>query len=131
MLPLWWYMYPSAGDVMTDSELKLLSKMKKLVYQKKRRFEQRKDRDYITSLFELGITEEEAWNYILRLNSYYYYYDLKPDYLVNGKALVFKMIINGIMAYIKLKIEKNINEDEIVVCISFHKDEFFKGVDKK
>ena len=107
---------------MTNEQLKLLAKMKKLVNQKKRRLVIRKDRDYVEELFELGITEEEAWNYILRLNAYYYYHDLKPSYLKGGESLVFKTKINGLLAYIKLKIEKYNNEEE-VVCLSFHKDE--------
>lgn len=95
--------------------------MKKLIRQGKRHFEPREDRDYAMALFELGITENEAWNYILRLNAYYYYSDLKPFYTKNGEALVFKMKINGIVAYIKLKIEEYNNEEE-TVCLSFHKD---------
>lgn len=106
---------------MTGEQIKLLTKMKKLIMQGKRHFEPRKDRDYVLALFELGITEEEAWNYILRLNSYYYYPDLKPFYAKSGEALVFKMKINGITAYIKLKIEEYNNEEE-TVCLSFHRD---------
>lgn len=49
---------------MTGEQIKLLTKMKKLIMQGKRHFEPRKDRDYVLALFELGITEEEAWNYI-------------------------------------------------------------------
>lgn len=108
---------------MTNDEIKLLSRMKKLVKENKKRFAIRKDRDYTKSLFELGITEEEAWNYVLRLNAYFYYRDYKPDYLTNGKALVFKMKINDMQAYIKLKIEQNNNKDEETVCLFFHKDE--------
>lgn len=106
---------------MTNEQIRLLSKMKKLITQGKRRFILRKDRDYVESLSELGITEDEAWNYILRLNAYYYYYDYKPFYKKTSESLVFKMKINNNMAYIKLKIEKYNNEEE-TVCLSFHKD---------
>lgn len=106
---------------MNNEQIRLLSKMKKLINEGKKRFAQRKDRDYIYSLLELGITEEEAWNYILRLNNYYYFPDLKPFYSRNGESLVFKMKINDNIAYIKLKIE-NSNNGEETVCISFHKD---------
>ena len=106
---------------MTNEQIKLLSKMKKLIIQGKRRFAIRKDRDYITSLIELGITEEEAWHYVLRLNAYYYCHDYKPYYAKKGNALVFKMEINNNIAYIKLKIEEY-NHEEQTVCLSFHKD---------
>ena len=106
---------------MTNEQLRLLSKMKKLINQGKRRFALRKDRDYVEALFELGITEQEAWNYILRLNSYYYCHDYKPFYAKDGESLVFKMKINDNIAYIKLKIEKYNNEEQ-TVCLSFHRD---------
>lgn len=106
---------------MTNSQIKLLSKMKKLIREGKRRFALRRDCDYVQALFELGITEEEAWNYILRLNSYYYCHDYKPFYSKSGESLVFKMRINNNIAYIKLKIEEYNNEEE-TVCLSFHKD---------
>ena len=106
---------------MTNDQIKLLSKMKKLINQGKKRFVPRKDRDYVESLLELGITEEEAWNYILRLNINYYCHDFKPFYAKDGESLVFKMKINDNIAYIKLKIEEYNNEEE-TVCLSFHKD---------
>ena len=95
--------------------------MKKLILQGKRRFIPRTDRDYVEELLELGITEEEAQNYILRLNSYFYYFDFKPSYAKEGDALVFKTKINNDIAYIKLKIEEYNNEEQ-TVCLSFHKD---------
>ena len=93
---------------MNNEQIRLLSKMKKLIEKQERQN-------------PLNITEEEAWNYILRLNSYYYFPDLKPFYSRNGESLVFKMKINDNIAYIKLKIE-NSNNGEETVCISFHKD---------
>ena len=69
---------------MTVAQLKLLTKMKKLIKKGKRKFATRKDRDYVSDLLELGITEEEAWNYILILNSYYYILDYRQTYSKNG-----------------------------------------------
>ncbi len=106
---------------MTNEQIRLLSKMKKLINQGKKRFAQRKDRDYVETLLELGIAEEEAWKYILRLNVNYYCHDFKPFYAKDGESLVFKMKINDNIAYIKLKIEKYNNEEE-TICLSFHKD---------
>ena len=75
---------------MTNEQIRLLSKMKKLINEGKRRFANRKDRDYLASLLELGITESEAWNYILRLSVHYYY----PDFeiiLLNNKRIVLEL----------------------------------------
>lgn len=96
--------------------------MKKLIKLGKRRFQIRKDRDYLQDLLELGISESEAWNIILELNKHFYFNDPKPLYYKNTDTLIFKKQINGIIAYIKLKIEDNNNREEIVVCISFHED---------
>lgn len=106
---------------MTSSQIKLLSKMKKLINVGKRRFEQRKDRDYVEDLLQIGLTEEEAWNSILQLSCNFYFADPKPDYYKSGELLTFKKRINDTIVYIKLKIEKS-NKIEVVVCLSFHKD---------
>ena len=95
--------------------------MRKLISAGKCRFQRRPDSDYVEDLLELGITEEEAWNYILMLNFHSYFPDPKPAYLVDHSGLTFKRDINGIRAYIKIKIDNN-NDNEEVVCISFHKD---------
>lgn len=106
---------------MNSNELKILSKMKKLIKQGKRRFSIRKDRDYLEDLLEIGISEAEAWNYILELNSHFYFSDPKPTYYKTNNLLIFKRKINGENVYIKLVIEKNDTEEE-TVCLSFHKD---------
>jgi len=110
------------------NELRILSKMKKLIKQGKRRFKVRKDRDYLEDLLELGISESEAWEYILELNSHFYFNDPKPFYYKTNGSLIFKKKINGIFTYIKLIIEKNNNNEE-AVCLSFHKDDKFRGED--
>jgi len=108
---------------MNQEQIKLLSKMKKLVYDKKRKFEPRPDRDYVEDLLDFGLTEEAAWDeHIIRLNSNFYYPDSKPNY--NKKddlSLTFKKTIDGKVAYIKLRIEPN-DVDEETVCLSFHLD---------
>ena len=107
---------------MTDSELKQLYKMKKLISCGKRKFVKRKDRDYIQDLLDIGISEEQAWEEVKSLSKADYWYDDKNTYIFdNDKALVFKKIINDVLTYIKLKIEKDKN-GEITVCLSFHRD---------
>ncbi len=105
---------------MNQQQIVLFSKMKKLINQNKRRFIVRNDgTDYVADLLELGLSEEEAWREILYLNNYFYYPDPRPIYASSG-ALTFKKQINGIEAYIKLKIEDN-GYGEETVCLSFHK----------
>ena len=110
---------------MNGEQLKILTKMKKLIKEGKRKFLIRKDRDYLQDLLELGISETEAWNIILELNKNFYFNDPKPSYFKTTNTLIFKRQINGIVVYIKLTIEENNNKEEIVVCISFHKDNNF------
>ena len=45
---------------MTGEQLKLLSKMKRLIYQGKRKFLDRKDRNYLDELLKIGISEDDA-----------------------------------------------------------------------
>lgn len=106
---------------MNNNQLRKLSEAKKLIKENKKRFQVRPDRDYIQDLLDLGITEEEAWNQILLLNAYYYFHDPKPYYSGGSDALIFKKEINGIVAYIKLDIEK-IDSGKETVCLSFHPD---------
>ena len=107
---------------MTGEQIKQLAKMKKLINQGYRRFASRKDRDYLNELSQIGITEDKAWNEILTLSANNYVYDYKPFYDKRGNdALIFKKIIKTHNVYIKLKIEKNDNQEE-TVCLSFHID---------
>lgn len=49
---------------MSSEQIKLLSRMKKLIITGNKKFANRKDRDYVQELLEIGITEESAWKEI-------------------------------------------------------------------
>ena len=106
---------------MTGKQLKLLSQMKKLIQNGKRRFANRFDRNYIQELLDIGITEDEAWQEMLTLSSINYIVDYKPIYAKSNNTLTFKKEIKGYLVYIKLTIEEYNNEEE-TVCLSFHID---------
>ena len=106
---------------MTGKQLKLLSQMKKLIQNGKRRFANRFDRNYIQELLDIGITEDEAWREMLTLSSINYIVDYKPIYAKSNNTLTFKKEIKGYLVYIKLTIEEYNNEEE-TVCLSFHID---------
>lgn len=108
---------------MNNSQIRLLSKMRKLINEGHRKFQQRSDRDYVEELLDIGITEEEAWFYVLTLKPQFYFPDPKPNYSKDGESLTFKRDINEVRTYIKLKIEKNEKGEEETVCLSFHRDE--------
>ena len=116
--------YINNGGFMNGEQLRLLSKMKKLVKEGKRRFQVRRDRDYLASLLEIGISEGEAWEYVLGLNKNFYVPDTKPNYSVTGEALIFKRLVNGTQAYIKLKVEQDNEGMDETVCLSFHKNAY-------
>ncbi len=97
-----------------------LSEIKKLVRKGECEFVNREDRDYVTDLLELGITEEEAWKYVLYLTCNQIYPDLRSPHSRNDlNTLIFKRMINGQEVYIKLKIEERRNGEK-AVCLSFH-----------
>lgn len=87
---------------MTGEQLKLLTKMKKLITKGNKKFINRKDRDYLEELLEIGITESLAWQEILTLFSYNYVQDYKPFYSKSENSLVFKKDINGNRVYSKV-----------------------------
>lgn len=89
---------------MDIDQLRILTKMKRLIKNGNRRFQIRKDRDYIQDLLELGIDEVEAWDIILTFNNHFYFKDPKPTYYKNKDTLIFKSKENGVLTYIKLKI---------------------------
>lgn len=114
--------------MMNYEQIKLLTKMKKLIKLGRRRFALRHDRNYLQDLFDIGIfNEDDAWNIILTLNNYCYYHDKKSNYYKDNNCLVFKRKINNNFVYIKIKIEI-LNNYEETVCLSFRKD--FKGSGK-
>ena len=80
---------------MNNDEVKLLSKMKKAINNGNKSFYQRKDRDYLLDLSNLGISLEEAWKEILTLNKHFCVLDKKPIYKQSSNHLIFKKIING------------------------------------
>ena len=83
----------------------------------------RNEKSYLEILFDdFGITVKEAWEQIKLLRKQDLCIDYRPNYDYNGKAYVFKRVVNGVLAYIKIKIEVAHTGEE-VVCISFHKDE--------
>ena len=102
-----------------------LKKMRRLVNQNKKRFVMKRDGRYYYDILleDFGITDKKAWEHIKNLNEHFLWNDGKPSYS-NSYAFVFKKPINGVMAYIKVKIEEGRNGEE-VVCISFHQD--YKG----
>ena len=105
---------------MNKEELEKFKRIKKLVSEGKRRFKERNDRDYVADLFELGVTEEEAWNTILYLKPNGFFRDDFYDATGSKNALPFHWMVNGIKTYIKLDIEYDHGEE--TVCWSFHKD---------
>lgn len=97
-----------------------------LVHNGKRYFVRRTKNgiSYIQQLANLGLSSvDEAWEIVLELNTSHY--KSGPEYDRDdpgcGKVVwIFKMEVNGILTYIKLK-------DEVskrgCVCLSFHEDE--------
>ncbi len=111
---------------MGDKVVTFLTKAKTLIKSGKRRFSTRKypdGKNYIDKLFEdFGITVDVAWSHILSLQRGELVQDSKFNYQKDSEAYVFKRLVNNSMAYIKIKIEKQIETEECV-CISFHADQ--------
>lgn len=103
---------------MDQHQIQLLTRMKGLIKEGKRKFKVRKDRNYLDDLLDLSLTVDEAWEEILTLNKNFYYLDPKSFYNQSQYSLTFKKIIKGKLVYIKLILENN----EVVVCWSFHED---------
>lgn len=103
---------------MNQQQIRLLSKMKSLIKNGKRKFKERKDRNYLDDLYNLSLTLKDAWKEILSLNKNFYFNDNMPFYNQTPNCLTFKKTIKGKLSYIKLILEN----DEVVVCWSFHED---------
>ena len=99
-----------------------LKKMRRLINEGNRRFVMKRDGRYYYNILieDFGISDTKAWEYIKTLNEHFLWVDMKPNY-TDSSAFIFKRLINGVMAYIKVKIEEGENGEE-VVCISFHRD---------
>ncbi len=99
-----------------------LKKMRKLINNGNNRFVMKRYGKYYYEILieDFGISDKMAWEYIKNLNPHFLWVDAKPNYN-DSDAFVFKRLINGVMAYIKVKIEEG-KDGEEVVCISFHRD---------
>ena len=99
-----------------------LKKIRRLINNGNKRFVMKRDGRYYYDILieDFGISDKKAWEYIKNLNEHFLWQDMKPNY-TNSDAFVFKRTINGVMAYIKVKIEEG-KDGEEVVCISFHRD---------
>lgn len=73
------------------------------------------------AFLEIGLrSPQQAWREILRLSPNHYIEGpvIDNDRLQDGKVLwIFKKEVNGVLTYIKLKID-----NRGCVCLSFHKD---------
>ncbi|MDD3957424.1 MAG: hypothetical protein PHW40_03395 [Candidatus Izemoplasmatales bacterium] len=112
---------------MPDPVVTFLTRTKRLIRLGRCRFESRQypdGRDYLTVLTEdFMITVAHAWEQISRLTQHLVVCDGKPDYEKDADTYVFKKTINSVVAYIKIKIEHD-SHGEVVVVISFHKDDY-------
>lgn len=104
-----------------------LKRMKELVRKGKRHFvkRMRDGKSYVQQLADLGLSSiDEAWECVLQLNETHYASGPESDHRDGpGSPKVvwkFKMEINEVTAYIKLKDE---TEGRGCVCMSFHEDE--------
>jgi len=103
-----------------------LDKMGLMIRNDKRYFARRtrNGKSFIQQLADLGLTSvDEAWEQTLKLNSVHWYRGPEIDRDDPERGLVvwtFKMEINDLVTYIKLKDEEDVRG---CVCISFHEDE--------
>ena len=75
---------------MDQHQIQLLTRMKGLIKEGKRKFKVRKDRNYLDDLLNLSLTVDEAWEEILTLNKNFYYLDPKHFYNQSQYSLTFK-----------------------------------------
>ncbi|WP_340673078.1 hypothetical protein [Brevibacillus agri] len=106
----------------------VLAEMKQLILEGKKHFvrRNRQGKNYLQQFLDMNLTSiDAAWECIVNdLNHTHYHSGPMHDHQDGpGSPLVvwvFKMEINGVIAYIKLKIETN---GRGCVCLSFHEDE--------
>jgi hypothetical protein len=110
-----------------DGAEAFLQRMFVLISKGRRQFirRTRNGKDYLQMLAELGLTSiDAAWELVLGLEGVHYTSGPDSDYDAgpNGPLVVwtFKMDVNGILTYIKLKDD---TEARGCVCMSFHQDE--------
>lgn len=100
--------------------------MEPLIISGKRHFvnRNRNGKKALQMLADLGINSfDEAWNLVLQLDQTHYWSGPEPDDKDPTGPLViwvFKVEIDGIITYIKLKDETH---NRGCVCLSFHEDE--------
>ena len=103
---------------MQDETVTFLSKAKKLITQNKRSVAWRAD--FVQGLALIGILNiDEIWKHILDLTKFQWIVDYKPSYDGGQEAYIFMKKVNGHETYVKIKIK--VYDEEILVCISFHK----------
>lgn len=109
-------------DRASDSDISfILEKAKLLISSGNYDFVPR--RKNLLSLSAYGMTVLDAKSELLSVEVSDYYKGPKKDFDRPGEIWEFKRNINGIIFYIKIKID---NEDgkEILKCLGFHVDEF-------
>jgi hypothetical protein len=104
---------------MLDDAESFLKEAKRLIIKQHRRFVPREDYDYLQALLDLGFTSKnQAWRALLRIEPSDIFQPPELDHDDTGHYVwFFKRVYNGIMAYIKLRID-----ERGCVCISFHPD---------
>jgi len=107
----------------SETEVELfLTKVKTLIQIGQRHFVRRKSRNVEQDLLDLGLSStKELWNSIMELQVIESYKPPELDLNGSGEKVFFfqKIMPNGIIAYIKLKVKINKN-GELCVCLSFH-----------
>jgi len=113
------------GNRMNQDIVNFLRKLRELIKNGNKRFAYRiypDGRDYLQVLSEdFNITIDQAWRIIYDLKPQLEYLDEFPEDKKDGWTKVFKLKVNNVDAYIKVKIETK-ETKELIVCISFHKD---------
>ncbi len=77
----------------------------------------------LDSLSNHGLTIQDVKNELLSLSLSDYISGPEPDYSYSGDIWIFSRNVNGILFYIKLKIDVTNDGIEILKCLSFHDKE--------